>query len=73
MQIDDGNQNYPEKHLHCANMDLLLDLHFLWTQHKTILPSSHSFLISAPYGEDYTKLCPAQLVTPCELPRLLGI
>lgn len=27
----------------------LLDLHFLWSQHKTVLPSSHSFLISAPH------------------------
>lgn len=28
---------------------LLLEFHFLWSQHKTVLPSSHSFLISAPY------------------------
>lgn len=28
---------------------LLLHLHFLWSQHKTILPSSHSFLSSAAY------------------------
>lgn len=28
---------------------LLLDLHFLWSQHKAVLSSSHGFLISAPY------------------------
>lgn len=36
----------------------LLDLHFLWSQHKTVLPSSHSFLISAPHLRRWPQTVP---------------
>lgn len=42
---------------------LLLDLHFIWSQHKTVLPSSHSFLISAPYLRRLHQTVPS---TACE-------
>lgn len=42
---------------------LLLQLHFLWSQHKNVLPSSHSFLISAPYLRRWHQTVPG---TACD-------